>query len=240
MFEDPENIFLMRRWANGESMLPLVQRLMENGQTLEASVAARLALANSDCRDGEALEAVLHVIANEPAGWGVALEDFARNPSMQRWDELMQFVDDEDLYQRKRITVSSLMRSGCDGNMLFRCAARDGMFSELCDLAASGTVDPEVIEERGASSPARSAWLGLAAQASFARGDRWGTIRYLRESGQGRRRGVPCLGQHLRNPARGGPATQPRAGSSRSSARVNPGMMRCLKRRRWLESSRLQ
>ena len=163
-------------------MLPLVQRLMECGRTMAASVTARMALADPDCRDREALEAALHGIANEPEGWAAALEEFARNPSMERWDELMHFVDPKDFYQRLRTTVTFLMRAGCDGNILFRCAATDGMFPDLFDLAKSGTVDPEVIEQRGADSPARSCWLGLAAQASFARGDGWGTIRYLREA----------------------------------------------------------
>jgi hypothetical protein len=180
--EDPQNIFLIRRWANGDSMLPVVQRLMEGGWTIDAAVTARLALANPDCRDREALEAALRVIANEPAGWSAALEDFARNPSEERWDELMQFVDVEDLYQRMRTTITFLMRAGCGGNILFRCAAKVGMLPDLSDLARSGTVDPEVITERGVDSPARSGWLGLAAQASFARGDRWNTIRYLHEA----------------------------------------------------------
>jgi hypothetical protein len=180
--EEPLNIFLIRRWDNGDSMLPLVQRLMERGSTIEAGVAARLALAKPDCQDREALEAALHMIANEPAGWEAALQDFARNPSMERWDDLMQFVDEEDFYQRFRTTVSFLMREGCDGDILFKCAAKNGMFPDLFDLAQSGTVDPEVIRERGEDSPARGAWLGLAAQASFARGDRWGTIRYLRDA----------------------------------------------------------
>jgi hypothetical protein len=39
-----------------------------------------------------------------------------------------------------------------------------------------------VIEARGEGSPARPAWLGLAAQAAFARNDRWSTLRYLREA----------------------------------------------------------
>ncbi len=40
----------------------------------------------------------------------------------------------------------------------------------------------DVIEERGAGSGARATWLGLAAQAAFARGDRFAVIRYLREA----------------------------------------------------------
>lgn len=94
----------------------------------------------------------------------------------------MRFVPEDVFYQRLRTTVPLLMRLRCDGNVLFRCASKSGMSPDLFDLAASGTVDPEVIEERGDESPARSCWLGLAAQAAFARGDRFGALLYLREA----------------------------------------------------------
>ncbi len=58
------------------------------------------------------------------------------------------------------------------------------MTSNIFDLARSGTVDPEVIEERGRDSATRPTWLGLAAQAALARGDRFAVIRYLREAVQ--------------------------------------------------------
>jgi hypothetical protein len=58
------------------------------------------------------------------------------------------------------------------------------MTSDIFDLVASGSVDPETIEARGDGSPARPLWLGLAAQAAHARGDRWSTLRYLREASQ--------------------------------------------------------
>jgi hypothetical protein len=96
----------------------------------------------------------------------------------------MRFVPEEVWYQRLRNTIAQLMRLGCDGNILFRCATRVGITSDVFDLASSGTVDPEVIVERGEDSPAREMWLALAAHASFARSDRWGTLRYLREACQ--------------------------------------------------------
>ena len=180
--DDPECRFLVRRWLNGDSALPLVESLMETGQDVEAGATARLALKDPECPDREPLEAALRRIAGEPEGWSAALEDFARNPSEERWELLMRFVPLDDLYQRLRSAVPLLMRLGCDGNILFRCAARSGMSPDMFELAASGEVDPEVIEERGAGSPARPCWLGLAAQAAFARGDRFGTMRYLREA----------------------------------------------------------
>lgn len=134
--------------------------------------------------DREVLEALLLETASTPQGWQEALADFAREPSEERWTELMSFVPEEVWYQRLRNTIAWLMRFGCDGNILFRCATRIGITTDVFDLAASGTVDPEVIVARGQDSPARAMWLALAAQAAFVRGDRWRTLGYLREACQ--------------------------------------------------------
>jgi hypothetical protein len=179
---DSELTFLTRRWFNGESSLPLIQRLREMGHHDEAAAWARLALRDPDCKDRAALEAALQEISGAPDDWLDALADFARAPSEQRWDALMQFVPEEVFYHRLRNTIATLMRLGCDGNALFRCATKSGITSDVFDLASSGTVDPHVIEQRGDASPARPMWLGLAAQAAFARGDRFAVIRYLREA----------------------------------------------------------
>jgi hypothetical protein len=180
--DDPRVTFLIRRWANGDSILPAVHRLMELGFNDEAAATARLGLVDSECQDRPALEAALLEISSAPPGWVSALEEFARNPTDDGWSALMRFVPEEVFYQRLRNTVPILMRLGCDGDVLFRCASRFGFTPDLFDLAASGTVKPETIEERGRDSGARAAWLGLAAQAAFARGDRFATIRYLREA----------------------------------------------------------
>ncbi len=177
---DSEVRFLVRRWGNGESALPIVRRLIDLGFPDEAAATARLALVFPECLDREQLEAALFEIASPPDGWLEALTGFARNPSEERWKELMTFVPEEVFYQRLRNTMAILMRLGCDGDILFRCASRFGMTSDLFDLARTGTVDPLTIEERGAESAARAAWLGLAAMAAFARGDRFATLRYLR------------------------------------------------------------
>jgi hypothetical protein len=180
---DSQSRFLARRWLlGGESALPLVQRLADDGCDAEAAATGRLALAYPDCQHRTEIEAILRRIAGEPDGWDQALRDFAQEPSEERWGELMRFVPEEVFYQRLRTTVPLLMRLGCDGNVLFRCAARLGMTPDLFDLAASGKVDPAVIEDRARDSAASSAWLGLAAQAAFARGDRFGTMRYLRDA----------------------------------------------------------
>lgn len=182
MLGEPQLTFLARRWLNGDSSLPFVEKLRELGFDDEAAATARLALRDPECLDREALEIALHEIASSPDGWLDALAAFAHDPSEEGWQQLMLFVPEEVWYQRLRNTTEVLMRLGCDGNVLFRCTAKIGMHSGIFDLARSGTVDPEVIEERGAGSPARATWLGLAAQAAFARGDRFAVIRYLRDA----------------------------------------------------------
>jgi hypothetical protein len=58
------------------------------------------------------------------------------------------------------------------------------MIPELFDVADSGRVDPETIVARASGSPAEAAWLGLAAKAAFARGDRTATVRHLWRASQ--------------------------------------------------------
>ncbi|HYS53203.1 MAG TPA: hypothetical protein VER58_05490 [Thermoanaerobaculia bacterium] len=174
--------FLARQWLNGGSALPLVRQLLDDDCPDEAAATARMALRMPDCHDRDALEATLLESASTPEGWLAALEAFAKAPSETGWEELMRFVPEDVFYQRLRNTVAMLMKLHCDGNILFRCATRLGITSDVFDLARSGTVDPEVIVERGQASPARSMWLALAAQAAFTRGDRWSTIRYLRDA----------------------------------------------------------
>ena len=182
MDADPQLTFLTRRWFNGDSCLPLIERLRELGCDDQAAAHARLALRDPQCKDREALEAALHEISSAPDGWLDALADFARAPSEERWDELVQFIPEDVFYHRIRHTISTLMRLGCNGNMLFRCATKTGITPDIFDLVDNGTVDPEVIEERGRDSPVRSMWFGLAAKASLARGDRFAVIRYLRDA----------------------------------------------------------
>ena len=182
--EYPEVTLLLRHWSNGGSALPAVNKLAESGYPDDAATVARLALRAPDCADREGLEAAIAQAANVSDGWVSAIEEFANHPSEERWDELMRFVPVEEHYQRLRYTLALLLSLHCDGNILFQCATKLGMTSDAFDLAQSGTVDPEVIEARGEGSPARPAWLGLAALAAFTRNDRWSTLRYLREASQ--------------------------------------------------------
>src|SRR5207245_9358495 len=132
--------------------------------------------------DRDGLEATLLESASAPEGWLAALEGFAKSPSEERWQELMCFVPEDVFYQRLRNTIVLLMKLGCDGNILFRCATRLGITSDVFDLAASGTVDPEVIVMRGSGSRARGMWFVLAAMAWFDRHGRLNTVSLLREA----------------------------------------------------------
>jgi len=183
MFEEcPEVTFLIRTWGNGGSALPAVQMMLEHGYGFEAACTAHVALKHPECADREALQNVIAEVAGSSEAWVEALREFAANPSEERWSELMRFVPEDVFYQRLRHTISLLMAMKCDGDMLFRCATKTGVTSDIFDLADSGTVDPLTIVERGRGSRARATWMGLAAQAAFARGDRWNTIAYLREA----------------------------------------------------------
>ena len=182
--DDPEATLLLRRFFNGgESALPAIRKLMETDVDY-AAVVARLALRTANGEEREELLAVLEEITSAPTGWAAALETFAAAPSEEAWDELMRFVPEEVFYQRLKYTVLVLIGLGCDGDVLFRCVSRIGMMPELYDLADSGTVDPETIVQRATGSPAEAAWLGLAAKAAFARGDRAATTRHLWRASQ--------------------------------------------------------
>lgn len=182
---DPEATLLLRHYLlGGGSPIPAIRKLMTAGDVDYSAVVARLALRTASGKDREELLALLHEITSAPTGWATALETFAAAPSDAAWDELMRFVPEDVFYQRLKYTVLVLIGLGCDGDILFRCVSRIGMLPELYDLADSGTVDPETIVQRATGSPAEAAWLGLAAKAAFARGDRAATTRYLWRASQ--------------------------------------------------------
>jgi hypothetical protein len=172
-----------RRWLNGDSALPVVRLLEAQGAKVEAAVVARLALSRSECPDAEELEAALSRIAAAPAGWAEALAAFAKAPTSEGWRELMRFAPTEYLYQRTRDAIRRLRKLGVDGDSLFRCASEYGLTPDLIELVEDGCVAVETIVERAArSGGARTAYIGLAAEAAFLKGDMLGTVRLLRES----------------------------------------------------------
>ena len=170
------------RW--GGSALPLLQRLAEMERWDEVAATARYALTRENCPDRDAVEALLERAGSPPSGWAEAVGEFAKNPTLEAWNELMRFTPPSVLYQRTRNTVALLRSFGVDPNIVFRCSAFNGMIPESIELAQSGEVDPAVIEARAieSDSGASGLWLGRAAEAAFARGDRTAMADYLRRA----------------------------------------------------------
>jgi hypothetical protein len=180
--DDSDETLAIRRWADGGSALPLVSLYAERGELDRAAAVARMVLAEPDCQDAEAIEAILERASEPPEDWKAQLDDFAREPSLERWKDLMRFVPDELLYQRLRNSIRYLRKRGVDANVLFRCAADPGIVPDAIELVEEGLVSVETIVARGEGSPAWATFAGLAAQAAFLAGDLLGTIRFLRES----------------------------------------------------------
>lgn len=181
--EDPQVVQRQRFWLNGGSALPLLELLVEQGRLDDAAATARIALAMERCEDRAQIETILREAGSPPAGWDEALQAYADDPSDQRWDDLMRFIPDEVAYNRLRNMVVQLRALGANPDTLFLHVSRFGIVSELLEMGESGDVDPETIRGRAAESPDnRSFWLGLAAQAAFARGERFLTVRLLAEA----------------------------------------------------------
>ena len=169
---------------HGSSLLPYIEHLRALGRDDEAAVWARYVLGKKDCRDRAAIESALMSIAAPPDGWREAVLAFAAEPSLEAWECLMRFTPADSLYHRIRNTLQLLMSMDVDANILFRCATRYGTTPDAIELVESGGVDPATVVQRGAEGPpqARGLWLGLAARAALAGGDRLGTVRLLREA----------------------------------------------------------
>ncbi len=181
--EDPKVVQRQRFWLNGGSPLPLLELLLELGRVDDAAATARMALAMDGCLDREEVERILREAGSPPIGWDDALQAYADNPTDERWEDLMRFIPEEVAYQRLRNMVVQLRALGADADRLFVHVSRFGIVSELLEMGESGDVDPETIRLRATESPQnRSFWLGLAAQAAFARGERFLTVRLLAEA----------------------------------------------------------
>ena len=163
--------------------LPLVLLYFERGELDRAAAIARLAVARPDCPDLTKIEEILERCGAPPDDWRNVLDEFAENPSLERWKELLQFVPDDLRYQRHRNGIRHLKKRGVDPNFLFRCACETGLTPDAMELVEDGLVSVDTILARAdEAGPARGAYVGLAAQAAFLGGDLIGTIRLLRES----------------------------------------------------------
>jgi hypothetical protein len=182
LITDPELDELQRQWLDGGSALPLVRLLVDRGESDHAAAIARLALGRADCPDATDIERCLDDVDEATDEWRAQLAAMARDPTVERFEELMRFVPPELIYQRLRNAIRKLMKLGVDANLLFQCATNIGMTPEAIELVEEGLVTPETILLRGERSAARATYLGLAAEATYLRGDLVSTIRYLREA----------------------------------------------------------
>ena len=181
---DPELDTLQQQWLNGGSALPLVRLLVERGECDQAAAIARLVLARDECPDAAEIEQCLDEIDEASDEWRAQLAAMAHDPTVERFEELMRFVPPELIYQRLRNAIRKLKKLGVDGNVLFQCATNIGMTPEAIELVEEGLVEPATILARGRYTPARTTYVGLAAEATFLRGDLVSTIRLLREAVQ--------------------------------------------------------
>ena len=176
---------LLCDWRDdGESPANYIEHLVAFGREAHAAVTARYVLSREGCPDRERIQAALERLGSPPQGWQDAVLAFAGAPSVEAWEELMQFTPADAVYYRTRNTIQMLIALGVDGDVLFRCATRYGSTPDAFELVELGLVDPETILERGRSGPAtaRGIWFGLAARAALVRGDRFRAVRLLREA----------------------------------------------------------
>lgn len=181
--DDPELEQAETAWLGGGSAVPVVRIYIARGDADTAAVIARLALGRPNCKDVEELEALLDQIDDAPPDWDETLREFSRQPSVERWRELVRFVPPEQIYQRLRNAIRRLRKLDTDPNVLFLCACDLGMTPDAIALVEEGLVDTNVIERRAESAGgAKTTYLGLAATAAFLAKDLVGAIRLLRES----------------------------------------------------------
>jgi hypothetical protein len=182
----PEELLAIarREWLKGGSHARYLRLLLEFGRAAQAVSTARALLAHEDCSDRAELEALIAQAARPPGGWDEAVAAFARDPSIDGWDRLLRFTPDDVYDQRVRYTLRLLRELEVDPDTLFRCATHVGVTPEAIELVDRGEVSPALVLERAGRSSAetRPLWLGLAARAACVRGDRFTTVRLLREA----------------------------------------------------------
>lgn len=174
-----------REWlSEGGSAVPVVELLLEMERPGEAATIGRLALRMETSEaDRETIETLLAKIESTPPGWSDALAEFAQNPSRDTWDAIIRFSPLERIYDWAERAVRDLMAIGCSGDHIILYASQTGLTPGMIGLVEEGHVSVEALVERGnRTEAARAIWLGLAAQAAYIHGDRFGAIALLRES----------------------------------------------------------
>lgn len=170
----------------GDDAVEFIEGLLEADEPKKAAWACRAMLSDEALSDDKRrqVESLLEDSMENPVNWKEAVLEWAEDPSLESWRELMQFVDLDDLYDRQRDAYAYLRTTDVDGDLLFRCLAESGMTPDIQELVDSGEVSPEVVGERAAKAPdtANGSWLALAARAAFARDDELGVIRWLKRA----------------------------------------------------------
>ncbi len=174
---------LLRAWTEGGSPLPVIDAYLEAGQKDEAIIFARGAVESANKDDRVRLMTLLDELVAWPPEWEAVLDDIAADPTIDRWDALHRFASGAAIYDWRRLALQKLRDRGVDPIALFRFASSGGVIPDAIALVETGEIPPEVLVAR-ANEPgaAKSIWLGLAAQASFLRGDEHGTLRYIKEA----------------------------------------------------------
>lgn len=177
---------LRNDWLRGASVMPLLRTMRAHDRGDEANVTARLALMSAEGREEEEIEDFLSSSGAPPDGWTDAVRAFARRPSREGWESLLQFTPPEVYYHRVRSTLRLLRRLGVEPDVVFDLATYDAVTPDAIELAESGLVSVGRILARMAEGTpeSRPLWLGLAARAAFEQGDRFGTVRFLSEAYQ--------------------------------------------------------
>ncbi|MDZ7698517.1 MAG: hypothetical protein U5R49_16850 [Deltaproteobacteria bacterium] len=170
---------------NSGAGLRLITLLYDSGDEVALGAMGRMMLDNPACPDRETIQAMVDELNRTPARWEKSLDAFVANPSIEAWDSLMRFCPLETHFQRVKNTLRTLKARGVDPNLLFILGSKDGLLPEAIGWVEEGLVDPETIlaqEKTMHSDEMRGTLLGLAAHAYFHRGDRFNTVRYLKEA----------------------------------------------------------
>jgi len=170
---------------NTGSGLRLITLFYDCGDEIALGAMGRMMLDNPACPDREMIQAMVDKLNRAPGRWEESLDAFVANPSIEAWDSLMRFCPLDVHFQRVKNTLRTLKARGVDANLLFILGSKDGLLPEAIVWAEEGLVDPETIlaqEKTMHSDEMRGTLLGLAAHAYFHRGDRFNTVRYLKEA----------------------------------------------------------
>ena len=183
---DSEGLVAIAReqWLSGASHLTYLRLLIRIGRADEALLLSRSLLDAAPGSERRELEQVMAEAAGAPEGWAEAVRALALEPTPERWRALQRFTPEASRRRRQRYTIRLLLELGTDPDAVFALSALDGASVDTIELAEKGAVAAETIVAHAArlEGAERALWLGLAARAASARGQRSLTVRLLREA----------------------------------------------------------